>query len=96
MLGRVAHLRAAADLWTTGGLRDRVLGMIAELRIGDVTDFANFMGAVIDEKSFDNIGDYLAHAKKHLRSSRAASPTRARLVRRRRRWWRAKIRTRSS
>src|SRR5205814_3476060 len=36
------------SLWK-GGLRDRVLGMIGELRVGDVADFSNFMGAVIDK-----------------------------------------------
>jgi 1-pyrroline-5-carboxylate dehydrogenase len=50
------------SLWR-GGLRDRVLGMIGEIAVGDVADFRNFMGAVIDEKSYDNISDYLAAAK---------------------------------
>jgi 1-pyrroline-5-carboxylate dehydrogenase len=46
-----------------GGLRDRVMGMIGEIGVGDIADFRNFMGAVIDQKSFDNIGDYLGSAK---------------------------------
>jgi 1-pyrroline-5-carboxylate dehydrogenase len=46
-----------------GGLRDRVLGLIGELRMGDVADFRNFMGAVIDKSSFDNIGGYLRAAQ---------------------------------
>src|SRR5438445_5588244 len=29
-------------------VRDRVVGIIDELGVGDVTDFRNFMGAVID------------------------------------------------
>ena len=33
-------------LWPA--VRDRVLGMIADIRMGDVADFRNFMGAVID------------------------------------------------
>jgi 1-pyrroline-5-carboxylate dehydrogenase len=31
--------------------------------MGDVADFRNFMGAVIDEKSFDDISGYIEHAK---------------------------------
>jgi 1-pyrroline-5-carboxylate dehydrogenase len=50
------------SLWK-GGLRDRVLTMIGELRVGDVSDFSNFMGAVIDDKSFKNIGGYVQAAK---------------------------------
>ena len=50
-----------------GGLRERVVGIIDELRMGDVSDFCNFMGAVIDQKSFDNIVEYRQHAQKHLK-----------------------------
>ena len=34
-------------------VRDRIVGMIGEIRMGDVADFRNFMGAVIDRKAFD-------------------------------------------
>jgi 1-pyrroline-5-carboxylate dehydrogenase len=44
-------------------LEPLVTGMIREIRVGDVADFHNFMGAVIDEKSFDNIGGYLQLAR---------------------------------
>ena len=37
--------------------------MIADIKVGDVNDFSNFMGAVIDEKAFDRIQGYLADAK---------------------------------
>lgn len=33
------------------------------LKMGDVDDFSNFMSAVIDQKSFDNIKSYIDHAK---------------------------------
>jgi 1-pyrroline-5-carboxylate dehydrogenase len=46
-------------------LRDRVLGMIEDIRMGDVRDFRNFMGAVIDRKAFDRISGYIDHARKH-------------------------------
>jgi len=44
-------------------LRERVLGMLAEVRIGDPADFRNFMGAVIDRKAFDKIAAYVAAAR---------------------------------
>ena len=40
-----------------------LLQMIAESRIGDVTDFRNAINAVIDEASFDNIMNYISKAK---------------------------------
>ncbi|WP_205326832.1 L-glutamate gamma-semialdehyde dehydrogenase [Glycomyces sp. YM15] len=40
-----------ASLWKSG-LRDIVVGMTEDLTYGDVTDFANFGGAVIDDRSF--------------------------------------------
>ncbi|MFC7544759.1 L-glutamate gamma-semialdehyde dehydrogenase [Plantactinospora sp. GCM10030261] len=39
------------SLWE-GGLRDRLAATVDSLRYGDVTDFANFGGAVIDAKAF--------------------------------------------
>jgi 1-pyrroline-5-carboxylate dehydrogenase len=50
------------SLWPA--VKQRVLQMISELRMGDVSDFRNFMGAVIDAKSFAKISGYLAQAKK--------------------------------
>ena len=46
-------------------VRDRMLAMIADIRMGDVNDFRNFMGAVIDKKAFDRNASYLADAKQH-------------------------------
>ncbi|SDD44548.1 L-glutamate gamma-semialdehyde dehydrogenase [Glycomyces harbinensis] len=40
-----------ASLWR-GGLKDAVVGMTEDITYGDVTDFANFGGAVIDERAF--------------------------------------------
>ncbi len=37
--------------------------MMADIRMGDPRDFRNFMGAVIDEKSFTKIGGYLDQAR---------------------------------
>jgi 1-pyrroline-5-carboxylate dehydrogenase len=35
-----------------------------EVKMGDVTNFENFMGAVIDEASFDNVAEFIDRAKK--------------------------------
>lgn len=37
--------------------------MLAKLKMGDVRDFSNFVNAVIDKKSFDNIRSYIQHAE---------------------------------
>jgi 1-pyrroline-5-carboxylate dehydrogenase len=37
---------------------------LASFKMGDVEDFSNFINAVIDEKSFDKISNYIANAKK--------------------------------
>lgn len=44
-------------------LRECLEAMISTIKIGDVTDFSNFMNAVIDETSFDNIKAYIDFAK---------------------------------
>jgi 1-pyrroline-5-carboxylate dehydrogenase len=41
------------------------VAMIEEIRMGDVRDFRNFMGAVIDRKAFKSIGDYVADARQN-------------------------------
>jgi 1-pyrroline-5-carboxylate dehydrogenase len=46
-------------------VRDRVLAMMKEIRVGNTNDFRNFMGAVIDKKAFDRISAYLADGKKN-------------------------------
>jgi 1-pyrroline-5-carboxylate dehydrogenase len=46
-------------------VRDRVVAMIGELKMGDPRDFRNFMGAVIDRKAFDKICGYLEDARRN-------------------------------
>ena len=53
------------SLWPE--VRDATVAMIDEIRMGDVRDFRNFMGAVIDEKAFKKIGEYIADAKQNAR-----------------------------
>jgi len=44
-------------------LKPRLQEMIAEIKMGDTSDFRNFMGAVIDEASFRNVSSYIELAK---------------------------------
>lgn len=50
-----------ASMWPQ--LKPRLVGMINELTVGDVTDFRNFMGAVIDASAYRDITGYIEHAK---------------------------------
>ena len=43
------------SLWKE--VRDRAIAMMKDIKMGDVRDFRNFMGAVIDKKAFDKISD---------------------------------------
>jgi 1-pyrroline-5-carboxylate dehydrogenase len=49
------------SLWPE--VRDRTVAIMKEIKMGDITDFRNFMGAVIDKKAFGKIGEYLDHGK---------------------------------
>jgi 1-pyrroline-5-carboxylate dehydrogenase len=49
------------SLWPE--VRDRVLEMIATIRVGDVRDFRNYMGAVIDGNAFRKITGYIEEAR---------------------------------
>jgi 1-pyrroline-5-carboxylate dehydrogenase len=49
------------NLWPA--VRQKMLHMMADIRMGDVTDFRNFMGAVIDRKAFTKIREYLVEAR---------------------------------
>jgi 1-pyrroline-5-carboxylate dehydrogenase len=51
------------SLWKD--VRDRTVGIMEEIRMGDVRDFRNFVGAVIDKKAFEKIGEYVEHARRH-------------------------------
>lgn len=51
------------SLWK-GSVRDRLAEEVRSIRVGDVTDFRNFMGAVIDQEAFDRISGYQEHARK--------------------------------
>jgi 1-pyrroline-5-carboxylate dehydrogenase len=59
----VSRVYVPRSLW--GSLRERLTAMIADVRMGDVQDFRNFMGAVIDRRAFDKIRGYIEHARAH-------------------------------
>jgi 1-pyrroline-5-carboxylate dehydrogenase len=50
-----------ASLWPA--LREALLEQVAEIRVGDVADFANFMGAVIDRRAYEKVEGYLDFAR---------------------------------
>ena len=45
-------------------VKAEVARMLAEIKVGPVDDFSNFVNAVIDEKSFDSIAAYIDQAKR--------------------------------
>ena len=51
------------SLWPE--VRDRTVAIMEEMKMGDVTDFRNFVGAVIDKRAFEKIGEYITDAKKN-------------------------------
>ena len=57
----VSRVYIPESLWPE--VRERTVAIMKELRVGDVVDFRNFMGAVIDKKAFTKIGEYLEHGR---------------------------------
>jgi 1-pyrroline-5-carboxylate dehydrogenase len=49
------------SLWTA--MRDDLVGTVEALPMGDVADFSNFMGAVIDRRSFDRLSGVQERAR---------------------------------
>ena len=61
------------SLWPK--LKPRLQALVSDIRMGDVSDFRNFMGAVIDEKSFKRTSSYLELAKETGQASIVAGGT---------------------
>jgi 1-pyrroline-5-carboxylate dehydrogenase len=57
----VSRVYIPRSIWDD--VRERVLAMIREIRMGDPRDFRNFMSAVIDEKAFRKIASYIDYAR---------------------------------
>ena len=49
------------DIWPV--VKTRLLEEIETLRVGDICDFRNFMGAVIDRNAFESISGYIEFAR---------------------------------
>ncbi len=58
-----SRVYAPANLWPE--LRERLAEQVAGLKVGDVADFENFMGAVIDGSSFKTQQDAIEEARSH-------------------------------
>src|SRR6476660_434217 len=56
-----SRVYAPSDLWPE--LRERLVEEVGTITMGDVTDFSNFMGAVIDGKSFARQREAIEYAK---------------------------------
>jgi 1-pyrroline-5-carboxylate dehydrogenase len=58
-----SRVYAPANLWPE--LRERLADQVAQIKMGDVADFENFMGAVIDGKSFQTQKEAIEEARSH-------------------------------
>jgi len=58
-----SRVYAPANLWPA--LRERLAAEIATIKVGDVADFGNFMGAVIDASSFATQREAIEEARSH-------------------------------
>ncbi len=56
-----SRVYAPSNLWPE--LRERLVEEIGTIKMGDVADFSNFMGAVIDDKSFARQRGAIEHAR---------------------------------
>lgn len=57
----VSRAYIAKSIWPA--LKESLLEKVSRLGVGDVEDFTNFMGAVIDKRSFDTIKFYIDYAR---------------------------------
>jgi len=56
-----SRLYVPSNLWPV--LRERYAAEVPKIKMGDVGDFENFMGAVIDKASFDSLSSAIEEAK---------------------------------
>jgi len=56
-----SRVYAPSNLWPA--LRERLQEEVASIKVGDVTDFRNFMGAVIDDASFKTQAEAIEEAR---------------------------------
>jgi 1-pyrroline-5-carboxylate dehydrogenase len=58
-----SRVYAPSNLWPE--LRAKLAEQVAQIKVGDVSDFGNFMGAVIDASSFATQRDAIEEARSH-------------------------------
>jgi 1-pyrroline-5-carboxylate dehydrogenase len=58
-----SRVYAPANIWSE--LKERLVEQVGELKMGDVSDFSNFMGAVIDASSFKTQREAIEEARQH-------------------------------
>jgi 1-pyrroline-5-carboxylate dehydrogenase len=58
-----SRIYAPANLWPE--LRERLAEEVSTIKVGDVADFGNFMGAVIDASSFATQREAIEEAREH-------------------------------
>ena len=56
-----SRMYAPRSLWPK--IKEGLCTLAEDIKMGDIKDVTNFMNAVIDEKSFDNISSYIDYAK---------------------------------
>ncbi len=56
-----SRMYVPASLWDE--IREKLVAETSQIKMGDVADFSNFMGAVIDQKAFNSIKEYIDFAK---------------------------------
>jgi 1-pyrroline-5-carboxylate dehydrogenase len=61
----VSRIYVPRSIWPE--VRDRMVAMIDSITMGDIRDFRNFMGAVIDERAFDRITGHVEEARRTAR-----------------------------
>jgi 1-pyrroline-5-carboxylate dehydrogenase len=61
-----SRVYAPESMWPA--IRDQLVDQVGELKHGDVSDFSNFMGAVIDASSFATQKEAIEEAKAHAKS----------------------------
>jgi len=61
----VSRIYLPRSMWSEA--RDRMVAMIDDIKMGDIQDFRNFVGAVIDERAFDKISGHVEASRKTAR-----------------------------
>lgn len=57
----VSRVYVPDNIWND--VKEHMLKQVASIRMGDIEDFSNFMGAVISERAFNKITGYINQAK---------------------------------